>query len=67
VHRPEFALHAGKLRSLGSTFGFRMRSAQWKIAKHEPQAFTEMLLDLFYDRIGLGASRALIIAIFREH
>jgi hypothetical protein len=44
-----------------------MGFAQWKIAKHEPQAFAEMLLDLFYDRIGLAASRALIIAIFHKH
>ncbi len=40
--------------------------AQSEVAKHKPESFYELLLNLLDDGIGLAAVRALIFAVFHQ-
>src|ERR1700676_3922940 len=66
VHLPELALGACKLRHFGGSFGGRVHFAQGKIAKHQPQAFSKVLLNLLDNEIGLSAIRTLVIAVLHQ-
>src|ERR1700722_3260015 len=43
-----------------------MQLAQREVAKHKPKSFSQLLLNLLYDGIGLAAIRAFVIAILHQ-
>src|SRR5712671_7521349 len=66
VHLPKSSLYRGALRSFRRMLCMRMRLAQRKIPKDEPELRSEPTLHVFDNRIGASAVRAFVVAVLDQ-
>jgi hypothetical protein len=66
VHLPKLSLYPGGLGRYGGMHGIGVGVSQWEITKYEFQVLSQLSLDIFDQRVGAPAMRALIIAILHQ-
>lgn len=66
VHLPELVLCSSGFCRLGRQFGVGMHFNQREVPKDKPHSVEERLHQVPGDRLGLGAGRALVVAVFEQ-